>query len=1178
MDNIEKIVQYLSWVTTIIFAVVLIYNILRGFLRGFRKSMILFILSIASLIAAYLIYLFVLRKPFFDQLIMDIIEKVSGKPIEDSMKLSEKPTTLSECVSLFIKSKMSEKNQLQYGYFDEVVVALTTSILGILYMSITFVVWFFIYKLTYFVIYLPFLREGKYKKKVEKRYQETSSDEDAEDDLVEKKPKIKHYKRRRGLGCLVGAVKGVLMGVIFTSIYVTLFYITSNGKTYKIEDDEQVVISYNGKETDLTEFFDAVYEYDRTGMNFVLNRFIKIDGYPLGAYIPSLFCNGKIVIKEDNINTKIYPIKELSNMVGIIEEGIMLLNDYNVFGSSSDETTLNILKAQISNNDEFVDALYDYIASIPSKTPLFKTLGKIVSNHFYDMLENAGYANKYLECIFRGDHAITISDIVSKSDIKVCLNIVSTGIKVYDDYKESNDFKQILINQTEAVKSVTNEVLNLHVFENDSDTVNGLVGDLLEIVCERIDTLKGISFDGIKFVGKSNILSEFTSTVFKFLNISLIEYSDNNLSFNYKNINSIFNANEGETSVIDDIKSSEVLRRISSCILTNSNIDGAKLYIPTSCKDDSGYISKEEFTNFFTSIQKVIESSTFSKDSVYLSDLVEDIVPEIVSTISNNKDMPSYVTSSKVLSAIASNYIYDGIKDTVVVPDELVLTDEVRDEHIDAWLGEDGELNHLLNAAIAYNVGDIITNGAEIDIDSFLDSSKMETALKSEIIYYTVSNEIIKAQESNDQISIPKSAYDGELISKSEIVNTIAAVEELEKNLETKDLDSLDQNVILTADINVDTILKSNIIWYSISKSFVDSGVNIPNAAYVDTTSEEKFITKDEISNTVDALKNLSQTNLDEIEINSNVFLTLVAEDSKMNAILNSYTAWYEISSRFITCINEIPADVKTNILDQTYITKDEIINTTKALNEFDITQIETYSISQEKLLSITSYDKILASHIIWFKATKEMIDSNGFIILKSAIDETMGDVYMQYNEIYNLLTVCSKLGATTFEMESFSLSKVKEYGLETTISNTITLRATLTDIVLYQNHNGIIYDEDHVTSNNEVYNSNTTRYVYTALETKNIISGLNALGIDTYNAELDYSISEVKSLNEEDRDILLSSNTLYLYTSDLFKTYVPYEANPSYYTNGKVLTGTVVIDDDYKVLIKDKIKELSKA
>ena len=1166
----EMAFKIIPWITTVIFAVCFIICIVKGLLRGFRKSLILFLLTLLALIISYAIYLLVLRKSFFDKLIIDSF----WDQIKNATGISDKPSRLSEVLSLMIKKNMSEEVQVNYSYFENVVEALVNSILGLLYMVLTFFAWILTYILLYFVVYLPFFREGKYKKKLKKKCENESDIEDISDENAdEDNKKNKVYKKRRLLGGLVGSVKGILMGIIFTSFFVTLFYIYSNNKTYKFEDGEEIVVQLDDKEYNLTDIFDFLYEYDRTGVNFALNRMV-IDGQPIGAYIPSLFCNGKIVIKEDNIKTKIYPIKELANIFGILEEGTVLLNDYGIIVGTSDEKTLTQLKILITTNDEFVNALYEFITSIPSKTPLFKTLGKIISIHFYDMLVNAGYSNKYLDCIFRGDHAITISDIVNKSDIKVCLNIVSKGINTYDDYKDTKDIKEIFINQTQIVKSIVNEILNLYVFENDSDTVNGLVGDLLEIVCENVNTLKGISFDGIKFVGKSNILSEFTNTVFKFLNISLIEYSDKNIVFNYKNINSIFNSENGETSVIDDIKSSEILRRISSCVLENSDVGSGKLYIPSSCKDEMGYIKSSEFVQFFTSIQQVIESSTFSKDQIYLNDLAEDIVPEIINTISNNKNMPSYVSSSNVLTSIASNYIYDSIKDTVTIPEELVLTDEVREQNIDTWLGNDGELYHLLNAAITYGVGDIIANGAEININDFLDSSKMETALNSKIIYYTVSKEILEVSETSEEIMIPSIAKDGDLLKKEEIVNAIGAIEELEKDLETKDIDSLNQNVILTKDLDIDTILKSNIIWYSVSDSFANCGVNIPNVSYVDKDASEKYISKDEIKNTITALKKLGQDNLDAIEINSTVFLTLYADDAKMDLILDSYTARYEISSRFIEKIgDDVPVDVKEVIEDQNFITKDEIKSVTKALNEFGIIELNNYTMNQQKLLQTSNYDNILSSHIIWFKATKEIINSGQFIILDSATDTTIGsDVYLKYNEVKNLLMVSNKLGLESLGMSSLDISKIKSNNLETTIGDTITLRATLTDIVLYQNQNGIIYDIDHITSGNSLYNSSDVRYVYTSTETVNIINGLNALGITNYNDSLTYTKENVKALDQNSQEILLSSNTLYLYTSKLFDD-ISGSIGDEYYTTYDVLEKeTDIVKISKKVLIKNKL------
>ena len=1184
MDNLNNILDkfgtFIAWIPTVIVLLCILIQVILGLFRGLRKNSLLMMISVVALILAYIVFLTILVKLFFENFVLGIYKSVKGESLQTTLDVSEDNTRFSTIISAYVGGKINGDNAITYTYFSTYVEALSTSILGLVYMIFTVIIWKLFYIILHLFVYLPFLREGKYKKKKIKDYEyqvALDSVENSSDGLDEtEKPKNKNakpYKRRRLLGGAVGLVRGFLIGALSISIFGTLFYIASGMDTRGVEDGETIVVSYKGNSYDLTELYKFYDEYDSTGLNHMFNSVTNTRGVPVYVSISSLFCKGTVKVSDDGGKVTIYPIEELGHLMGIMNDGVRLLESYGVLANDSD--SYEALKTLVKTNDDFVDDLYEYISSIGT-TRLHRALGRTITNHFYDIVTNAGYDNKYLDVIFTGDHAINLDDLVAKSDIKVLINLIGDGLNTKDAYDENNkDVKELLINSVDSVWDVVDDLLELKIFKVLKENVNYIVGDLLEVACEKVKSLQGISFDGIIFVGDNNETSRFAKAFRKLLDSEIVSYRESNIYFNYNNINSIFNAPEGETSVIDDIKSSEALRRICSKIIVDATVDGEELFIPSSCLDSDGYISQREFEGFFDAIKGIVESTTFSHDEVLISDLADDIIPEIVDSISSNDGLPSYVVSSGILSAIASNYIYNNLGDSLTIPEELSLADDVRDTNINAWLGEDGELYHLLNAVIVFDLGNVITDSGDISIDSLLDKEKVRVAVNSKIVHYTASSKILEEALTNTEISIPSISIDENgVILKDEIINLIGAIEALEVDFDEISVDTIDANELLTSNIDVDAVLESSIIWYSISCKFDDTEIVVPNASYVDSTAEEKYISKEEIKNTIDALKSLNEVDFDNIEIDSTQFLSLYDDMSKIDTILSSYIAWQEVSKEFKNAIADanIPADVKIEVYGDDYITKEEIKAITLAMHEFGETSLSAYNVSDSILLNVNNIDTILSSHVIWYKVTNIIVDSLKFTILDDAMDLSIGDdAYMKYTEVYNMIYVCKGLGLTSFESTNISPTAIEANNLTDAVGDTITLRATITNAILYTNEHGTINLNNSISGGYGLYNSTNTAYVYSVAETKAIVRGLAKLGITNYTDDFTFSIASVTSLSAEDREVVLDSYTLWLYVSDLYNSY-PHTMETENYSIYDCTAGTVVLTQNYEVIAKNEL------
>ena len=212
----------------------------------------------------------------------------------------------------------------------------------------------------------------------------------------------------------------------------------------------------------------------------------------------------------------------------------------------------------------------------------------------------------------------------------------------------------------------------------------------------------------------------------------------------------------------------------------------------------------------------------------------------------------------------------------------------------------------------------------------------------------------------------------------------------------------------------------------------------------------------------------------------------------------------------------------------------------------------------------------MLESHIVWYEASLRIIENGEFRILDDAMDYTLGDsVYMKYTEVYNMLFTCKTLGLTSLTSSDISPVTIVEKGLTNYVGDTLTLRATICDSILYTHEKGIIDENNTLEGKYDVYDSSDKVYSYSSTEAIAIINGLAKLGIDTYTEGLTFTRENVISLQQADRAIVLESNTLWLYVSEQFKSlYTPTETYDIYVCNA----GVVSVDNNYAVIAKSSI------
>ncbi|MGM9970818.1 MAG: hypothetical protein ACI35W_00210, partial [Anaeroplasmataceae bacterium] len=805
----------ISLVPLLIFVLVFLLYILQGLIRGFRKNLILTIISFVCFVIAYIIFL--CMRSFATNQFLALID-------EQLTKIETEMPTITPYIGVIINS-----------------------ILGIGFMIVTLVVWRILYFIAYLAIYLPIFREGKYKKKVNRRYYEAMDNPSGDIEVSSVEP----YKKRRGFGALLGVFRGLLGGMLAISLFGSIFYLASGTYEPNLKDGEEVILQIDGKDVDLTNIYKFMDDYESIN---VVAESLKISGVPIYASLPNLYSWSKLVIKEDGINTTVYPYNEVAYVVKIAHTGINIIDKYEIRLDSTN--IIDDLSNLLENNENFTTDVVNFIHMFGS-TKLQRALGRTITNNFAKIVEDSGKSNEYFDTIFTGENAINIADLVSREDITTFLNIAQKALVIYDDYSANNDILDVIINSSKDVTDLTNEILKLTVFNSESsESLNPLISDLLETALANNSMFKGLKLEDIDWIKNGSADGEietFVKCLNKFLETDFLTY-DGEIKLAFNNFEKLFDSTT-DTSVIDDVSTSKALRCVLTSVLKNTQVSGSDIYIPDTSLDTSGIIKADEFKELFDSIGEIVEKTDFSTlEPLTVSEISDNVLPKVLESASEDKLLASAIVSSDILASIMSKIAYETLNEKYpgAIVDDLVLDDEHIVQNMPNWIGPDGELAIFLNIACDLYSEEVITYNGEIEFNlsnlsrvttdtSYLitDAPRslllrgMLVELTNSLIGETIS--LIFPEESYTMAGSVKLLTEDELRSLLKSVAFIANSIDLEEGLDTSQMAEKFIDVIKTSD-DIDRLSGSVIIEATVSKLLYDS---LSETTYLQTIPDD---------------------------------------------------------------------------------------------------------------------------------------------------------------------------------------------------------------------------------------------------------------------------------------------------------------------------------------------------
>ena len=835
--NMSILENLIAYVPIGMFALAVLWAFIVGLIRGFRKSLILFIQALIAATICIIIFYVLVNNPNTDVWTY----KISSNWVNynDMLGTSTEYSSMKEVIVDYIITKQSYGDGMRLIIRDNG--AYLDTLVNLVYRIVLFIpliIVFFVLDFIFYLIYLIFYPERRRVRKIRKEFRENNR---------------AAYKKHSGLGGLVGAIRGAVVGIVWLSFIGALFFIVAGGTG---DDKDNPYPDYSFADENLANTYEAykiVGSYGNTGLFRILNTFKDSENVPYYLFAANMILSGSFNDNVNNVHTTVRFTKELSCYTNFVNRTLKLVLKYDETGEISkaieakDQEQLTNFLNKLMEKEEFKKEYDALIDSFDSGTYFINFaisfVNSVVAHRnklaFTDNLSDEVIG--LLDVIFDGDHKIMVSDILTESDAKHLMKSVITVLSVQAAIDENADTTQKTLIYS---KAFIPQFLELSLFKDESrkDRFNPLLGDIYEYLANNTikstpstdENLAVAKFDLSETLAETNANSNSISWVdeLKMLletSLDLVNIADSVYDKDAEILDLIFDIfpedNEELKNInisrfdnlINNLSNSKLLDSVLSMTIVKDKIDSAIASISEGIKipkkidyanvyDDDGNIEKYGEINVLLTALKELILSNDAKD-IIVSLKNKEFSQEIIKSISQLFTEPTSDDSSTLidisLRSTVLKYIISGVfldfeeksdlQFTVVIPSNLCVTDDE-----DIVTIKDEELKNLFNSLVG--TLDIFGENDSINFKKIVDN--VASLSTSQIIEASVVNVIITSLEEVPVISIPDSYLEAGSLdnlkgdystniwhTKSEISNIIYAIDEV---FNVSDLDTFD--------------------------------------------------------------------------------------------------------------------------------------------------------------------------------------------------------------------------------------------------------------------------------------------------------------------------------------------------------------------------------------------------
>lgn len=449
-----------------------------------------------------------------------------------------------------------------------------------------------------------------------------------------------------------------------------------------------------------------------------------------------------------------------------------------------------------------------------------------------------------------------------------------------------------------------------------------------------------------------------------------------------------------------------------------------------------------------------------------------------------------------------------------------------------------------------------------IDLTRIGNIQTLENLVKPNIVNATIANMIITKTDSsniitpnefvfnkNDETNLIKWLYQDDS-NKGETIKLIDSINSLNllNNITSGDVVVNISDVLDLSDTNIDILTNSSIMEATIIDYIVN---NKSNAIYIPTDyqistdllianySSCKFVTENEINKMIKGLARIGNA-FSNLAFNFNLIEGFLENDSnnvkKLDTILNSYVLWYSISN-YCMQVNDINISKSTitSILDNNYITKEEIELLIESLNMLNISDFN--DINYNSILSIDNVNNFLNSTTIWYTISNKMFNVSTITLTENEIEIKNEDELFIYKDELLAFVQGVKLLTTSNDLDNISIEPNNVVANIDSLIDSSIIRTLITKEIINSNNDIVIERTNLSTNETETFaslfrkfeNNNLSNDAVCQLTKEEIIEFKNAIvlifGTNSVSFEIDYQSINFTTINQSilDSTIILA-------------------------------------------------------
>lgn len=923
----EMLRMLIGWAPTILFAIAIIVGIVIGVIRGFRKSMILFIhmLVIGGICVGLYIWLFSQKNT--DEIIVKFSNQVLGwfnTSLQKLMGVSGDSVTLTDMILEKILSSMSNDQLIAAAVIEDNAMYVAT-IVEMAYRIILFILVGVLYYILAFVMYIIYLFFYPVRRKT-KKYNASFSE-----------GKKNHlYKKRRLAGGLIGGLRTCISSIIGLSFLGALIFILSGGvatpKRDEFTADDSEISFGDSSFNEIYDYYSSICAMGDTGIFKVLNTMKDSKNTPYYFYIADLVLQGGITDENQGlVNQTFYFRDETGSYIGFCKK---VFNAIVTYGGEDIEAIMNS-----GTNDEKITNLCNIMASKEFAAELTKIIDEFESKTYFvnlalsaltsivnhvDLLGLSPSITGLVKCMFTGENSIKVSDLATGDDIrtlfKAVINVIATETPA-EGFDTAQPLAKIII---PYAKGMIHEIQKLSVFTDTTrrEKANNLFGKVY-MYCASEFLQEGATVPTIPeemdWMNELDVLLSATDPLLSITN----EIYDTNSDVMMENMLCMFNSEHAEFMKVQYDKFSECL--LSSCVLdivfksslvgntvdkmVQSIVSKENITIPhdlqySNTKDENGNIVLGETYYMLKSLRYILEQdilgllSAFTASDASNSEKFDEIFTFLGAEVVDGDSKEMLV--NKILDSNLMYYIVSTIITNFNFGADLYLTNEITEVIVEGetefTMVAKEELKLFVSSMI--NCKDVILpvldNSENMDYASILSDDKLyESVDDSLLLQCVLSSVVIKNIINIDAIDVPfgydngnpwinSKTSEGNVV-KGELVNLMNGVKAM------SDTEGFDVNSLFSGEINfnslnklkkstIDQLLESKVLLYTINDSLQSSGTDsfkivVPYASIdeIGTTikdKEIKIIKKEELSSAITSVLSFAKFEDSNVEIN----------------------------------------------------------------------------------------------------------------------------------------------------------------------------------------------------------------------------------------------------------------------------------------------------------------------